>query len=486
MDANSVGSGSGSDASTGVSLLPSNYQEYYAGDTAGEPQVAHVMDVFKTAGRNEGIAPKNNRKLNAEILSSRDTMAHGYVTMSKNDDRILVLHRITYHSSRMGMPPKAWENQMYAVAGDVMGDQMPQTLVWPMRILEPLNVDVKVLKLAQQITTLMGTEATTLPPIDEDEIEEYYDTIKTRHGMYVPRKYLPMLLEERLTPKEALCKLVIESTSQGDNDSLKPLIDWFRVAVTRSEDLVTSPSSVARTSPPEVALMEPQLLQEQLKVTKTDLPAWNNTGRTTGTGRQEADDTVEKLVDILHKRGPSGISLPVPAKKDQKPSDHWQGTINLLLRIVQVGSEADLPDVWSAWARANKKEHWNVLQEKLQETSVLLGYPQPVATGELTQMLINLQFVSPDKDDLESGLLQPFMISYHGQKTLAQLQRMQNMYDMIQQGAQPNLSDLFTLKEASKISVPVNESQCLRTLKSFAVLLATLLGTTSAIYKVFK
>jgi hypothetical protein len=100
-------------------------------------------------------------------------------------------------------------------------------------------------------------------------------------------------------------------------------------------------------------------------------------------------------------------------------------------------------------------------------------------------MLINLQFVSPDEDDLESGL-QPFVISYHGQRTLAQLQRMNNMYDMIQQGAQPNLSDLFTLKEAGKISVPINESQCLRTLKSFAVLLATMLGTSSGIYRAFK
>jgi hypothetical protein len=251
MDDISMGSGSGSEQSEGVSLLPANYQEYYAGDTTGEPQVAHVMDVFKTAGRNEGLAPKNNRELNAEILSSRDTMAHGYVTMYKNDDRILVLPRIAYQSARMGMPrPKAWENQMYTVTGNVMGEQMPQTLVWPTHILEPLNVDVKVLKLAQQITRLMGTEATTLPPIDDDELEEYYDTIKTRHGMYVPRKYLPMLLETRLTPKEALCKIVIESTSQGDSDSLKPLIDWFWVAVTRSEVLATSPSSVARTSPP--------------------------------------------------------------------------------------------------------------------------------------------------------------------------------------------------------------------------------------------
>jgi hypothetical protein len=65
---------------------------------------------------------------------------------------------------------------------------------------------------------------------------------------------------------------------------------------------------------------------------------------------------VEKLVDILHKRGPSGITGTTPAKKDLKFSEYWRGTINLLLRIVQVGSEADLPNIWTVWAQDNKKE----------------------------------------------------------------------------------------------------------------------------------
>jgi hypothetical protein len=96
------------------------------------------MDMFEAEGHNEGLEPKNNHELNAEILSSRNTMAHGYVTMSKNHDQILVLHRITYHGAQMGMPPKPWENQMYVLAGDVMGEQMPhQTFVWPAHILEP-------------------------------------------------------------------------------------------------------------------------------------------------------------------------------------------------------------------------------------------------------------------------------------------------------------------------------------------------------------
>jgi hypothetical protein len=50
-----------------------------------------------------------------------------------------VLHCITYHSAHMGLPPESWESQMFALAGDVMGEQLPQTLIWPVCILEPLS-----------------------------------------------------------------------------------------------------------------------------------------------------------------------------------------------------------------------------------------------------------------------------------------------------------------------------------------------------------
>jgi hypothetical protein len=77
---------------------------------------------------------------------------------------------------------------------------------------------------------------------------EEYDEIATCYSImyYVPQKYLPMLLETCLTPKEVLCKIVLESTSsqQGKSDSLKPLIDWFRVVVTWTEEAEMSLSSV--------------------------------------------------------------------------------------------------------------------------------------------------------------------------------------------------------------------------------------------------
>jgi hypothetical protein len=50
---------------------------------------------------------------------------------------------------------------------------------------------------------------------------------------------------------------------------------------------------------------------------------------------------------------------------------------------------------------------------------------------------------------------------------------------MVQLGAAPQLQDLYTLKEASKISVPTTEQQTtVQTLKAFMVLLYTMVGST--------
>jgi hypothetical protein len=59
-------------------------------------------------------------------------------------------------------------------------------------------------------------------------------------------------------------------------------------------------------------------------------------------------------------------------------------------------------------------------------------------------------------------------------------------YDMVQQGAAPQLQDLYALKEASKISVPTTEQQMMRTLKAFTVLLHTMLGAMNPLTLAFK
>jgi hypothetical protein len=65
------------------------------------------------------------------------------------------------------------------------------------------------------------------------------------------------------------------------------------------------------------------------------------------------------------------------------------------------------------------------------------------------------------------------VVSYKDQQTIANQQQVNKDYGMVQQGAAPQLQDLYALKEASKISIPTMESQMLRTLKAFTVLLHT-------------
>jgi hypothetical protein len=111
----------------------------------------------------------------------------------------------------------------------------------------------------------------------------------------------------------------------------------------------------------------------------------------------------------------------------------------LLLRLTVVATESDLPPIWDAWAICNKKESRIVLQEHLRDNARVLGLPEPIATEELTMMLSSLAFNSMHEDDLESGL-QPFIVSYKDQQTIAKQQRVNKDYDMVQHGPDPILS----------------------------------------------
>jgi hypothetical protein len=168
-------------------------------------------------------------------------------------------------------------------------------------------------------------------------------------------------------------------------------------------------------------------------------------------------------------------------------TNNWEGTIDLLLRLVGVNAEDDLPLIWQAWANCHKKEARTVLQEHLRDNARNLGLPEPVASGELTTMLTSLSFDLMYEDDLETGL-QPFVVSYKDQQTIANRQRVNKDYDLVQQGgaAPQPLQDIYALKEASKISVPTTKQQMPRTLKAFTVLLYTILGANNPLSITFK
>jgi hypothetical protein len=167
--------------------------------------------------------------------------------------------------------------------------------------------------------------------------------------------------------------------AQNESILLGPLIKWLCVAITRSAIEDVLPPMNARVLPPSLPIMEVGLAEKQRVMAERDLPLWNCTNVTAGapqggapqgatppgTGRNHAQNAILQSLQVLLQQAQTQGTIPtsVAPKKVKKPSKHWEGTINLLLRLVGVNDEADLPPVWHAWANCNKKEARMVLQE---------------------------------------------------------------------------------------------------------------------------
>jgi hypothetical protein len=113
-----------------------------------------------------------------------------------------------------------------------------------------------------------------------------------------------------------------------------------------------------------------------------------------------------------------------------------------------------------------------------------LSLPELVATVELTTMLYSLSFGAPFEDKLEH-CVQSFAVTYLSQKPVAEQRELIDMHEILCEGS-PLVTDILDLKAASQISMPTKESQMLRTMRAFRVVLAVALGTALELYKSYK
>jgi hypothetical protein len=258
-------------------LAPANYKEYYTLRRDLDPPLDSVMDAFKSADRNDPtVAIKTHDELNTELLQTCDSSHHGYVLLAKTNGRLIVAHRLSQYQPGLGMPGEGWHQRFFAFTGDVFENQMPQTIIGATRALETMRT-TKVAKLTDQVAALMNDNVLTLPPMGTAATAGTYDEIVTRYSMYVPGKYLPLLLSRRMSPKEALLSINAEAVTQNEQDLLRPLIDWLRVAVTRSSVDDTAFSVVAQTYPPNIPLADAEFSSKQKTMAERDLPGWNPT-----------------------------------------------------------------------------------------------------------------------------------------------------------------------------------------------------------------
>ena len=467
----------------------STYAAFYNSDLvdAYNGEYAGLMAAYKVDEALRGDEQTRARQsLWGNILQTKD-VAQSILTLLPSDGRLLLIHRLYYFPKPLGSTvAKEWEEEILGFVGDVMGTQLPQAVFLRPEVLDALEEKVKVKKVLALRLTLEGDPSLeNVPPVDEREAREAFDEVATRYAMCVPPKYVGLFLGKRMTPREGFLAAERAIRENQDEQPLEPLLSWLRVAVTRGGMEETAKSKVALPMAPGVPMVTPELADRLQRLVRSDLPAWQLTGLRAplnvpappSTQQQQLEQLL--LTQLLKQQG-AGIS----AETEKLPSTLFKGTINLLLRLTNKADEKDLPEIYHRWANSNKKEFRTVLQEVFDQNAILLGLPEPVATPDLALTIASLKFASADEDDLEQGL-QPFAVAYHSQKTLAEQAALNGLHDLLYLGT-PQLTDLWAMKAANKLWIPTKLSQLVRTMKSFAVVLATVVGTDSLLYQCYK
>jgi hypothetical protein len=245
----------------------------------------------------------------------------------------------------MGVANKVWHQKLFtSFTGNVAGSQMPQTINWPTQALQTLLRLVRVSKITEQVAAIMHNTVENLPPVAAGAAAGTYVNIRTRYLMYLPGKYLPLLHVHQLMTKQAFLSINLEAVAQNEQILLGPLIGWLLCVAIMQPSAVEDvmPSMVVRTLPSTLPIMEAGFVEKQQVMAERDLPMWNRTnvmggtllGSTPGTGpstSQAQNAILQSLQVLLQQAQTQGIIPNVTPQRVNKPSEHWEGTIDLLL-----------------------------------------------------------------------------------------------------------------------------------------------------------
>ena len=195
-------------------------------------------------------------------------LLHATPGLAKDWDptRISLLHSICYYESRMGRLPCRWDDETFGNRRDVSYDTAPLS-VWDPKYIH-LTPAVYVPSAAAIDTSLYGdTNVTLLGPYGAGdagvEIICYCKTV------YVPARYVGLLLCAHLTPAEArnrLRRAIVDAAAEAD---YRPLIDWLHAAIVRS---VSNTHSTLIVPEPSAPLPDTLLLQHRHQLFLSHLP----------------------------------------------------------------------------------------------------------------------------------------------------------------------------------------------------------------------
>jgi hypothetical protein len=454
-----------------------NYAERYA-DQARDPWDGRYGEVMKGFRARVGVpdAPDFDTRLEVTVFATSEVQPHAYLAVSNafsdGSPAIYLYHRPSALTPPMG---SSWNKQEYVFVGDVQCRQPPVVAPWPrdaFRRLQPRLIASSALLDASFASDAQIQQA---GPFEMDVPGQTH--IATRRLMYLPPRYVPMVMAHQpLTPRR-LWQLVghaIRTDPLAEHliTELNPLLEWMRAACTKDLD---GEECVLDMGTPGVVLPIPTGYHEHIeKVLDQDVPHWR--GVVPDVGPAQVAAAVNTLTDQLRNNNNEQARRTHEAG-DKSPAKYWGEATGLINRITWTHQVEEIPELYRVIARSNKSNLRTLISEHLRMVAQEMGLDglAPLVTPTLARKLASLQFHHRDLDNLDEGI-HPFTVGTRNKVEQSALSQAILQYDQVMEGgAAAQLRDLQVLSEKDKASLPRTILQARTTLQNFQVLLQAML-----------
>eukprot|EP00536_Pseudo-nitzschia_multiseries_P010915 jgi/Psemu1/27376/gm1.27376_g len=392
-------------------------------------------------------------------------------------DRMRVIHGLRRYPGTITQP-SANRGRAFGYIDDVEGQEG-----------ELVQVDAALLSraAASRVYLMAHHEATVSQHPDRDYIPAipegtaHTEMLQAHKVCFLPFEFVPLVLCRGLTPTQAFQVLQPHILQQGLGDICKPLLDTLRAVGTQPTTLL----GAIRLLEPGPSFRAEAHLRAYMKsnVLLRDLP-----GLIAGTAAP-ADPTLtaafSALTDQQLRLSESLDQRRQESSKLQSVREVWGNLYTeRLLLLCGKTTEADLPPIYTAWAKKSKHEKTHmVLQSQVATEAYNLGIQAPLITTAVLKRFQDCNFYGTDPFDVADGIL-PLAFTPPG-GSAATLKREHEVaanvaaYDTMisTHGNSLSLKDSLDLQK-TKAYIPLDWTEATTQLKSYLAVLATLLGAT--------
>jgi hypothetical protein len=441
-----------------------------------------VMAAFEVPAAGTGWAP--NRVLNS-TLGAGDSYANAFVGLfpfhGEDAGRTRLVHTPLRFPSVMGRPTP-YDNKAYVFLGDVVSG-VASTVVYEATSFDLANRGAWTIP--KDYPTALNAWASDLTVEVLDAMTFGADTrpVNVPRLMYVPPKYIPILLDRRLTPRQLLDELCGAISTDGKLAECAALVDWCIAAgVAETPGDTESPVLSQEVASP---VGEAHFLAWRQATLHTMLPSIIGAGA--GAAAAATTRMAHLMNDILVVQRDSradALAARNAASAPKSPMAFFKPHVTAkLVAMCNVHDQHGLPDLWKEIASANGKRDRETIEMVLRDIANNLGQPElvPVVTPSLAKKLVSVRLAGTNLDDLSEGIT-PFAIvvmdhtTTTGASAYNEALSAAHDYDDLGRGTGADLSDLKEIKASERVVIPETFALARAMLQSFRIVLIAMLG----------